>query len=558
MNVTTVLTGMLPFILLVAATLTAVASAFLLKLYRRATIRAMNRVSATSQTAQPPTKTDKQHDSPPRLVIEFINEDSFSEKGKSWFEPLARPMRSMRTAAAGYFAGGVLYALILTTPWMINSGGGFLPVRVLWLFSCYLWPAVLAVIFVTTVSRKEIILAVSLYISLVLSTGLTALYFSAELSPWEIAYFWLFANAPATILLLSFLHRRVRSVGPLVLTFMIAGVTGAVVVVELFGMSDSALRTLVAIGDSMGLNAVSLLVLMHTSGFLLFGTMGWLLLFWIGRGYNSKNFSDQSITIDTLFLLFGIIQSVTLTFEGWYWIFTGLLAFVGYKLVTKTCFYFLFHRGSKQEKGPILLLLRVFALGSRSESLFAPFTKLWRRHGSISLISGPDLVTATVEPHEFLGFLSGTHSRRFVQDEAGLEERIKTLDRTRDPDGMYRVNEFFCHANTWQMTMKKLARASQAVLMDLRSFSPTNQGCLYELEQLLSLIPLEQIVFLVDQTTDQNFLEQSLQNLWLNIDHDSPNIVLENPTAHFFQSSGQPARSTRILMRLLLAPPTSR
>ena len=64
----------------------------------------------------------------------------------------------------------------------------------------------------------------------------------------------------------------------------------------------------------------------------------------------------------------------------------------------------------------------------------------------------PDLITAVVEPHEFLGFVSGQLSRQFVQDEADLERRLAALDRQPDPDGRFRVNEFFCHADTWQMT----------------------------------------------------------------------------------------------------------
>ena len=55
---------------------------------------------------------------------------------------------------------------------------------------------------------------------------------------------------------------------------------------------------------------------------------------------------------------------------------------------------------------PTLLLLRVFALGHRSERLFDALSKRWLRAGSISMIAGPDLVTSTVEPHEFLDFIN--------------------------------------------------------------------------------------------------------------------------------------------------------
>jgi hypothetical protein len=200
--------------------------------------------------------------------------------------------------------------------------------------------------------------------------------------------------------------------------------------------------------------------------------------------YRQKRLSDQSLTIDALWLLFGVAQTFTLVFEGWVWIFTGLVAFASYKLVTLAGFALLRRQVLNEINAPMLLLLRVFALGRRSERFFDAFSKLWRQSGSISLIAGPDLITTVVEPHEFLDFISGRLSRQFMQGEADLERRITDLDRKPDPDGRYRVNEFFCRADTWQMTMCRLVKESNAVLMDLRSFSPINQGCFYELEQL--------------------------------------------------------------------------
>jgi hypothetical protein len=97
------------------------------------------------------------------------------------------------------------------------------------------------------------------------------------------------------------------------------------------------------------------------------------------------------------------------------------------------------------------------------------------------MIAGPDLVTSTVEPNEFLEFVSGRLGRQFVRDANDLETRAKATDTARDPDGRYRISEFFCRNDTWQMTMERLAKTSDAVLMDLRSFSPANQGCIFEL-----------------------------------------------------------------------------
>ncbi|NCF69135.1 MAG: hypothetical protein GWP61_24515 [Chloroflexi bacterium] len=59
------------------------------------------------------------------------------------------------------------------------------------------------------------------------------------------------------------------------------------------------------------------------------------------------------------------------------------------------------------------------------------------------MIAGPELLTAIVEPYEFLDFVSGKLSRQFVQGEEDLRQRLTTLDNRADPDGLYHVDEFF-------------------------------------------------------------------------------------------------------------------
>jgi len=201
------------------------------------------------------------------------------------------------------------------------------------------------------------------------------------------------------------------------------------------------------------------------------------------------------------------------------------VAFAAYKFAVLAGLTFLMRQPREGAISRTLLLLRVFSLGRRSESLFDQIARVWLRAGSINLIAGPDLVTATVEPHEFLDFLGGRLSRQFVSDEASLAERISHMDTEPDPDGRYRVNEFFCRADTWQITMQRLARGSDAVLMDLRSFSKSNQGCIYELQQLLNIIPLDRLTLIIENSTDRAFLDETLQTLWQQIDPASPNAT---------------------------------
>jgi hypothetical protein len=149
--------------------------------------------------------------------------------------------------------------------------------------------------------------------------------------------------------------------------------------------------------------------------------------------------------------------------------------------------------------------------------------------------------------------MAGRLSRRFVSSGEDLEARLRAVERGPDPDGRYRVNEFFCYADTWQQTMTKLAARADAVLMDLRSFSPSNQGCMFELQQLLDSVSLDRVVFLIDDTTDRAFLETVLQDSWRRVHPASPNRGLVAPRARLLRVSEEKPAGITGALKLLLA-----
>src|SRR6185295_11947022 len=138
------------------------------------------------------------------------------------------------------------------------------------------------------------------------------------------------------------------------------------------------------LGFAAGLGASGVFVAMMLLGVALFAGFGWPLLRWVGRRYQRKKFSDQSLIVDSVFLLFGIEQSIGLAFEGAGWITTGLVAFAASKMVPPLAL--------QAARGPprTLLLLRVFRLGKRSERFFDRLRRHWLHAGSIGMIAGPD------------------------------------------------------------------------------------------------------------------------------------------------------------------------
>jgi hypothetical protein len=546
MNITVTLTGALPVVVILSALLTAVTSVLLLWFYRRAVVRAMGVQAGTgaapSNLAPAPTAV-RAGAAPLLTVVDCAYQPDLTSPAATAYR---RATRSLNRAAIVYALGGLVCSLVLTAAWMITAGGGFILTRFLWLLACYSWPVVLAVSLINPAAKKRTALT---YFGILFIVGGIGLVRNPALTVRQLVVFWCLANGPGTVLLFAFLRRRVRAVGPLVLAFMVAAITGAIVLVSIVGSSQGLLRGVAQVGSALGLGARAILVLLDLSGFALFGLLGWPLLRWLGRRYQKKRTSDLSITLDALWLLFAVDQSFTLVFEGWGWIFTGPVAFAACKLAVQFGFSFLARRDGHITERRTLLLLRVFLLGKRSERLFDAISRVWLRAGSISLIAGPDLVTSTVEPHEFLNFVGGHMARQFVSGEPDLKLRVSNMDFRPDPDGRHRVNEFFCRADTWQMTMQALASRSDAVLMDLRGFSKSNQGCVYELRQLFNSVPLDRLTLVIDDTADRAFLETTLSEIWRELSPTSPNAEIARPAVRCFPIQ----RQTRLEVGPLLA-----
>jgi hypothetical protein len=193
---------------------------------------------------------------------------------------------------------------------------------------------------------------------------------------------------------------------------------------------------------------------------------------------------------------------------------TGLLgAYVGmlpYAVLLAGLLITLGRAALPQEPPVRLLLLRTFGARERSSRLLHDLTRQWRWIGSVELITAPDLAGETLEPDEFLDFLRGRLALRFVRHAADLDDRLADLDLGADRDGRYRVNELMCSADTWQPALEHLAVATDVILIDLRGFTATHAGVDHEIRRVVALQPLERVVAIVDASTDQQTLRDSL------------------------------------------------
>jgi hypothetical protein len=521
---TVALTGQLTFVLVVSAVLALVASFLLLRLYRRAVIKSMRRRSRSEilepKGYLPPEAEHKPNDAP--LSFNFITRDA-AQANREAATLFRSANRRQWLIAFVHTAAGCCFAAAMTAAFLTAGKMAFSPFRFMFLTWVNAWPVVMAIDFVVGLSRHGKLIGALIYFLIGGVIGTVIMAKTAGLPVGQLLYLWLEFNAVPTVLLLVFLNRRIRALGPLVLVFMILSVTGASFVVTLTGNNLKLLKAVSDFSYSIGLGATGTMVALHLIGFAAFAVLGWIILGLLRGLYEKKFVSEQSITVDAMWLLFGIVNSIGLVFEGRLWIFSGLVAFTLYKLVAAGLFRALGIARRAKSSGHRLLLLRVFALGKRSERLYDTLGKSWRTVGSMQMIAGPDLATSTIEPHEFLDFVSGKLDRRFIDSGRTLDLRIGQMDLEPDGEGQFRVTEFFCHDDTWKLTLARLADDSDAVLMDLRGFSQLNAGCVFEINEIFNLVPLQRVVFVVDETTDQSFMRQTMQHAWRRLRELSPN-----------------------------------
>jgi hypothetical protein len=277
---------------------------------------------------------------------------------------------------------------------------------------------------------------------------------------------------------------------------------------------------------------------------------------WLADSYKRRRASDQMLTIDVMMLIFVIPMSVITTaraesqIHGWLLGAIGLASFAGYKFWARWRLRSLRRRKPPGAPRP-LLLLRVFGFDTRTQRLLEDVGQRWRYLGPIRLIGGPDLAYATIEPHEFFDFVNGRLSRAFVTSRKDLESRLGNAPVVPDPDGLYRVDDFFCHDDTWRITVLRLVRDSSAILMDLRGFSPANRGCVFEIEQLIAGVPLNRVVLLADASTDTLFLEAIVREAWRTMPGDSPNAGADRHRVRILKAGSRHRRTLKVLLGLL-------
>jgi hypothetical protein len=89
--------------------------------------------------------------------------------------------------------------------------------------------------------------------------------------------------------------------------------------------------------------------------------------------------------------------------------------------------------------------------------------------------------------------------------------------------------------------------------MDLREFSARNAGCRFELEESVKAVPLKRIVLVIDDSTDQAYLNDVLQRAWHAMSLSSPNRMSTPVDVKHFRLGGFGAKKYSHLVRAICA-----
>ena len=131
---------------------------------------------------------------------------------------------------------------------------------------------------------------------------------------------------------------------------------------------------------------------------------------------------------------------------------------------------------------------------------------------------------------------------------------INGLDRERDPDGRFRVNELFCTETTWRAAVASLMAQAGVVLLDLREYKAERAGTRYEIYQLMNAVSVERIVVLIGDRDDSDAISAELCHAWDSMSEFSPNRRLAHAELRVCRLRSGSAAEVEALFTRLYTP----
>src|SRR5215831_779508 len=505
--------GAIIAMLLFGGVLASVLGLVLVVLYKRTIGRHMRRMVAVGEIGD----EDEYPRRKPLSQLTYSIEHLGRTQGAG--RPVSASFDPTSGCAAIYFVAALIFGIVAACLLFTFSDTQFLLLRTACVVWAYAGPIVLTLNLLWSSDRRRQLAVIAVYIGVIVLFCVWSVFTDSRPSSIATVTFPAFANpillwgiyAAPSIFLLLFLNRTVRAVGPVLLIFAFLVFLGWHIATVALGTS-AGMQAAMWVFASTEIGARTFWFGVIGAGLTIGAVVGWLAIGRMAAAYAARRFSEQMLIVDSIWFLQTLMLCSSLAFESGYWGATGLLAFAAYKIVTIFGFWVF---SAKLRPQPLrLLLLRVFGFSRRSSRLMDLIAARWRYTGNLCLIAAPDLAARTIEPGKLLALLRGRLGRLFVHDRTELERRLAEIDPRRDPDGRFRIAELFCAGDVWRAAVKSLMTDAHVVLMDVRTFGPEHQGCVFELQTLLDTVPLERLILLVNKGTDLEFLKHVLDARW--------------------------------------------
>ncbi|QSQ25982.1 hypothetical protein JY651_14095 [Pyxidicoccus parkwayensis] len=156
-----------------------------------------------------------------------------------------------------------------------------------------------------------------------------------------------------------------------------------------------------------------------------------------------------------------------------------------------------------------ILFLRAFRKPKQSNRITRHFARNFNEHGPLHFIAGPDLATTAVDLAAALSWLLGRAKSRFIRSTAEASLRVNAAMLPRR-DGRFDVSELACFDDTWRDVVALLAERVDGVIIDLRGYDQGSAELSWELELMLSKVPLDRLILLTDAQTDRELLVRAI------------------------------------------------
>lgn len=510
------------FSLVTAMVLAALVAPLLLAAYRRSLRRHMRAVGQPQLPPPPAPLSALPPPYPPSQinpvggVLNLVPVDHPTRPDKP---TVARRYR--RISALIYLAGGLIFGLIAAPLVIIGGGIELLGLRTMAVALAFSSPNLIVMAVIFGLRSKAAGFTAALYgvgfIILGVTSGFAGdpeLY--AFAAPFQI---WVFFGAPS-LPLLVLLSRRLRAVTPVIVFVVGLAVGGAVLLLGLLNY-DPVTSIAVEVAVRLDIGALSVFVFFACLGFFLFGSIGWLIARRPESDIGRRFLSTEGVIIDVVWVVQGFVVSIFLREAN---PAGAVLPLIAYKAVTTLGLIQLRHSLARY---PLqrLLLLRVFGDRDRSSRLLDDLRNYWSYLGTIGLISAPDLASHVIDHRTVLKFVSGRLRNLFLRDGNDLQRRLREIDDERQSDGRFGLEPLYCQGDIWRQAVQSLMATAQLVVMDLRGYDQSKEGCTFEIERLLDLVPTGRIVLLVDNATDVAFLNTVLFTKWARLDSSSVNYT---------------------------------